>query len=194
MKESTNENNTNELLNPRPKTIPNIVWDNLNYSQKEEIINAVKLNYTITYYHTGHRGEKDIKLSDDSKKRMPYTGLEPEDTDVIEIIGVDSSVKESVPVFSIQIIYSKATSDHESRKLENPEKDIIPYYTWDNLHDIHKQEIINIKNNLNDNNFEISYNPEEGTIAIHFNIDLVGYIYIYDAKQTISKYKYISID
>ena len=194
MKESTNENNTSELINPLPNTIPNIVWDNLIDSQKEEILNAVKLNYTITYYHTGHRGKKDIFLSDDSKKDIPFEEFEPEDTDVIEIINVDSSNKESCSVFSVPRIYSKVTSNRGNKELENPAKDIIPYNTWDNLHDMYKKEIINQKNIFKNYNFEISYNPEEDTIAIHFQRDLFGYLYIYNAKRGISKYQYVSIN
>jgi len=194
MKESTNENNTSELINPLPNTIPNIVWDNLIDSQKEEILNAVKLNYTITYYHTGHRGKKDIFLSDDSKKDIPFEEFEPEDTDVIEIINVDSSNKESCSVFSVSRIYSKVTSNRGNKELENPAKDIIPYNTWDNLHDMYKKEIINQKNIFKNYNFEISYNPEEDTIAIHFQRDLFGYLYIYNAKRGISKYQYVSIN
>ena len=191
MKEYKNEKNTSELINPLPDTIPNIVWDDLLYSDKEEILNAVKSNYTITYYHTERQHKKDISLSDDSEESNVSTTGNTDtyphvncysDTDVIKIEKTNG-------LTTVSSIYSRATSERGVINIENPVSDIIPYDIWNNLPDVLKEEIIKAASQENNHSvvinppFNIGYNPDEGTISIHSGSGTVSYTDTYDAKR-----------
>ena len=176
MEASAIENNTSELINPLPNIIPNIVWDDLFVSQKDEIIDAVKSDYTVTYYHTARRHKKDESLlynldkinittplhkDNISNDKIDEDRLLPEDIDVIKI---EEKSKESIGTLYETRIYSRATSERGILKLENPVPDIIPLNIWNNLPDVLKEEIIEgedrKKNNSDEFYFNISYNPD----------------------------------
>ena len=188
------KNDKNELINPLPITIPNIVWDDLLYSDKEKIINSVKLNYTVTYYHTEHRYKKDISTSDnyvtttDGIDNDTYVNSFS-DTDVIKIEEIDSSVKGSRYMYTISSIFSRATSERGVINIDNPVPDIIPCNIWNNLPDVLKEEITKAasrKNNYSvviDKRLNISFNPNENTITIHCGSGTVGHTDTYDAKR-----------
>jgi len=183
MKKDKNENNTSELKNPLPDTIPNIVWDDLLYSDKEKILNAVKLKYTVTYYHTERRHKKGFTTNTTVNDTEDTYVNSFSDTDVIKI-------EETNGFTTVTSLYSRATSERGITNYENHVPDIIPSDIWNNLPDVLKEEIIkaaNRKNNhsavIEDPRFNISYNPDKDTITIHSGSGTVGYTDTYDAKR-----------
>jgi hypothetical protein len=161
MKESTMERNTSELKNPLPDKIPDIVWDDLLYSEKEQIIDAVKLSYNITYFHTKRQPERERTLAD---------------TGVIEIGD-----------YAVSCIYSRATSERGITKLDNPVMNIIPCNIWNNLPDVLKEEIIKGINYNNEHDgydkFSCSYSSYENKISIGYGCFGNWKIDKYDAKR-----------
>jgi hypothetical protein len=161
------------------------------YYNNEKIINAVKSNYTVNYYHTDRRNKKDRTTSDNFVSTKD--GIDTDtyvnsisDTDVIKIEEIDSNVKGSCYMCTISSIYSRATSERGIINIENSVPDIIPCNIWNNMPDVLKEEIIkgeSHKNKHSDYRFNIYYDSDEYTISIHSGSGTIGYTDTYDAKR-----------
>jgi hypothetical protein len=188
MKKSIMEGNANEIINPLPNTIPDIVWDDLLYSEKIKILDAVKLRYDITYFHTERRHQNNIETLNEAYKNKLVRNRCSIDTDVIKIEEYDSENVQKTSGYAISCIYSRVTSERGITKLDNPVMETIPCNIWNNLPDVLKEEIVEGKNyckkHEGDYNFNVSYSPNENKISIGHGHFMGRYsIDNYDAKR-----------
>jgi hypothetical protein len=134
MKEPAIENTANELKNPLPDKIPNIVWDDLLSSENKKNFDAIEKKYSINYFHTERRPKKDGYDSD---------------YDVIEIKKDDSKDEKKNWILryrSDMSIYSRTTSERGKIIIDNPVPEIIPCHIWNNLPNVLKEKIIDTEN------------------------------------------------
>jgi hypothetical protein len=138
--------------------IPDAVWNDLVYSDKAKVIDAVKTGATVNYFHT----DRKPKIEKDQYKL-------PSDTDVISIkTSKDLSPLNSTSknVFKGDFIFLRTTSERGIKKINNPAPRKIPRDIWYKLPDVAKENfssIIKIHRILQilifNYRFEISYYP-----------------------------------
>jgi hypothetical protein len=160
MKESAIENTANELKNPLPDKIPNIVCDDLLPSEKTKIFEVIENKYSITYYHTERHSKKDDFADTDVIKI---------DKDSSESANVQNTFDQYDPFWPLYI-YSMATSERGKIKLANPVPEIIPCHIWNNLPDVLKEEIdasIKYRDYKNYHHCRIDYFPDKNILGIY---------------------------